>query len=40
LNDVGEIKTGKRADLILFSIENGNLVIQKTIVEGKVVYTK
>lgn len=40
LNDVGEIKTGKRADLILFSIENGNLVIQKTIMAGKVVYTK
>jgi N-acetylglucosamine-6-phosphate deacetylase len=38
--DLGEIKTGKRADLILFSIEDGNLVIQKTIVAGKVVYSK
>ena len=40
LNDLGEIKTGKRADLILFSIENGNLVIQKTIVAGTLVYSK
>jgi N-acetylglucosamine-6-phosphate deacetylase len=40
MNDLGEIKPGKRADLILFSIENGNIVIQKTIVVGKVVYSK
>ncbi len=40
LNDRGEIKPGKRADLIVFSIEDGNLVIQKTIVAGKVVYIK
>lgn len=40
LDDIGEISIGKRADLILFTIEEGNIVIQKTIVEGKVVYTK
>ncbi len=40
MNNLGEIKPGKRADLMLFSIEDGNLVIQKTIVAGKVVYSK
>ena len=40
LNDRGEISPGKRADLILFTIENGKMVIQKTIQGGKVVYSK
>jgi len=40
LNDRGEISPGKRADLILFTIENGKMVIQKTILGGKVVYSK
>lgn len=40
LNETGEIKMGKRADLILFTIENGNIVIQKTIIAGKEVYSK
>ena len=40
LNDRGEISPGKRADLILFTIENGKMVIQKTILAGKVVYEK
>lgn len=40
LEDIGEISPGKRADLILFTIEDGNMVIQKTIVAGKVVYSK
>jgi len=39
LDDIGEIKQGKRADLILFTIENGKIVIQKTIVAGRTVYT-
>ena len=34
----GEIKHGKRADLILFDIEAGKMVIHKTIVAGKMVY--
>jgi N-acetylglucosamine-6-phosphate deacetylase len=38
--DRGEIASGKRADLILFTLENGKMVIQKTIVAGKVVYEK
>ena len=40
LNDIGEIKPGKRADLILFTIENDRIVIQKTIINGKEVYSK
>ncbi len=40
LNELGEIAVGKRADLILFTIEGGEIVIQTTIVEGEVVYTK
>lgn len=40
LNETGEIKAGKRADLILFTIEDGNIVIQKTIIAGKEVYSK
>lgn len=39
-NNIGELATGKRADIILFTIENGKMVIQKTIVAGKVVYEK
>jgi N-acetylglucosamine-6-phosphate deacetylase len=40
LGDRGEIKIGKRADLILFTLEDGNMVVQKTIIAGKVVYSK
>ena len=40
LDDLGEISQGKRADLILFTIENGEMVIQQTIVAGEVVYSK
>ena len=40
LDYIGEISEGKRADLILFTIEDGELVIQKTIVAGNVVYEK
>lgn len=36
----GELAAGKRADIILFTIEEGKMVIQKTIVAGKVVYEK
>jgi N-acetylglucosamine-6-phosphate deacetylase len=37
LSDRGEIRTGKSADLILFRIENGEMKILKTIVQGKEV---
>ena len=40
LSDLGEISQGKRADLILFTIENGSMVIHKTIVAGREVYSK
>ncbi|MFH0756158.1 MAG: N-acetylglucosamine-6-phosphate deacetylase [Bacteroidota bacterium] len=39
-DDLGEIGKGKRADLILFTIENGEMVIQQTMIAGKVVYSK
>lgn len=38
LNETGEIRQGKRADLILFSIKDGKMIIKKTIVAGKTVY--
>lgn len=40
LDNIGEISPGKRADLILFTMEEGKMIIQKTIVAGKVVYSK
>lgn len=39
LNNIGEIKQSKRADLILFTIEDNRIVIQKTILAGKEVYS-
>jgi N-acetylglucosamine-6-phosphate deacetylase len=39
LEDRGEIKEGKRADLILFTLENGRIIIHQTIVAGRIVYT-
>ncbi|HBL77930.1 MAG: N-acetylglucosamine-6-phosphate deacetylase [Bacteroidetes bacterium GWF2_42_66] len=39
LNNIGEIKQGKRADLILFTIEDDRIVVQKTILAGKEVYS-
>ncbi len=38
LNDRGEITPGKRADLILFTIDNFDLNVKKTIVAGEVMY--
>jgi len=37
---IGEIAVGMRADLILFSIEDSSILIQKTILAGKTVYEK
>lgn len=37
--DRGEISEGKRADLILFAIENDKVVVKETIVEGKTVFS-
>jgi len=38
LDDRGELKTGMRADLILFTLEDYTMDIKKTIVAGKTVY--
>lgn len=40
LNNLGEIESGKRADLILFTPESEKIIIQKTILACKVVYKK
>ncbi len=40
LSDRGELKEGLSADLILFTMENGNLEIQETLVKGISVYKK
>ena len=40
LTDLGEISEGKRADLILFTLEDGEMIIQQTMVAGEVVYSK
>ncbi|MCB0631404.1 MAG: N-acetylglucosamine-6-phosphate deacetylase [Saprospiraceae bacterium] len=40
LEDRGLLKTGKRADLVLFTLEEGEMVVHQTIVSGKVVYRK
>jgi len=40
LSNRGEISEGKRADLILFTMEDGKMVIQQTMLAGEVVYTK
>ncbi|MDZ7333460.1 MAG: amidohydrolase family protein, partial [candidate division KSB1 bacterium] len=37
LNDRGEIKVGKRADLVLFSIGESDLIIHETILAGREV---
>jgi N-acetylglucosamine-6-phosphate deacetylase len=40
LYDRGLLKTGKSADLILFKIDHGQMIILKTIVQGKVVFER
>lgn len=38
LNDRGSLEPGKRADIVLFSMEGGNMKIHKTLVGGRQVY--
>lgn len=38
--DRGSLEPGKRADLVLFRLQHGEIVVEKTIVAGKVVYDK
>lgn len=40
LNDRGVLEAGKRADLVLFSMEDFEVQIQKTFVNGEMVYEK
>lgn len=40
LTDRGEIVPGKRADLVAFSMQNGEITIEKTILAGKAVYSR
>jgi N-acetylglucosamine-6-phosphate deacetylase len=38
LNDRGTLEPGKRADIVLFTLENFKVKIQETWVMGKLVY--
>ncbi|MCF6270084.1 MAG: amidohydrolase family protein [Melioribacteraceae bacterium] len=38
LSDRGEIEPGKRADLVLFRMEENKIIIEKTILAGKTIY--
>jgi N-acetylglucosamine-6-phosphate deacetylase len=40
LHDRGTIEAGKRADLILFSMNDEGMIIHKTFVQGKEVYSR
>jgi len=40
LNKLGEIKKGKRADLILFNMKDNKLIVKQTYVDGQLVYSK
>jgi N-acetylglucosamine-6-phosphate deacetylase len=39
-NDRGTIEPGKRADLVLFKFENGELMVQQTILAGETVFQR
>ena len=38
LNDRGKLEPGQRADIVLFKMEDFNMKIMKTIVNGKLVF--
>lgn len=40
LDNLGEIKKGKRADIILFKMENNQMEVEQTILNGKIVFNK
>ena len=40
LQDRGEIKPGMRADLVLFRIDDFKVQVEKTLVNGEVVYER
>ncbi len=40
LDELGKIEPGKRADLVLFTMENDKMTIQQTLIAGETVYTR
>ena len=40
LDELGKIEPGKRADLVLFTLENDIMTIQQTLIAGDTVYTR
>ncbi len=40
LHDRGAIQTGRRADLVLFTLEHGAVKVQQTILDGETVYIR
>ena len=40
LTDRGSLKEGLSADFVIFTLENNELIVQKTVLHGKVVYQK
>ncbi|HEA21158.1 hypothetical protein LCGC14_0960030 [marine sediment metagenome] len=40
LEDLGDVEQGKRADLILFTMENNKMVVKKTYIQGQLVYSQ
>ncbi len=40
MDELGTIEQGKRADLILFTMENNEMLIEQTFVEGELVYIR
>ncbi|MFH6602786.1 N-acetylglucosamine-6-phosphate deacetylase [Maribacter algicola] len=40
LHQLGKVEEGKRADLICFTFEDNKIVIERTIISGKLVYDK
>jgi len=40
MTELGTIEKNKRADIILFTMENNEMVIEQTFVGGELVYTR
>ena len=40
LKDRGELREGLSADMILFTVEDGEIIIHKTVLQGKIVYQR
>jgi len=40
LTDRGSLKEGLSADFVIFTLEDNELIVQKTVLQGNVVYQK